>query len=164
MQIESKVFKSRFMRSLEVSRLPILKIDQTQISSTPIVFDSQRLILNSPLFPFAFQIHGEIQGYCFFTANNSKIPFSQNELRLLLKKYFHFFTERIENHTNLLISLSEVQTPKYERIPKLMTPMYKDINSMNMKQTLHIRKNNNESLDIICLYSMIASKTAPLDI
>lgn len=156
MHLENKVQKSKLMRSLEAARPHLFKTSPYHILSHPALIDQYKLIENSPLFPFAIRLHGEMQGFIFFTSHEKKIPFSPQGLRDLLTKFYDHFMNQLEDQMKILVSLSHLTTPKQEKIPQLLKAFYQDKNSLFTTQELHIKNSHHEIFKLSAL--MITSK------
>lgn len=164
MNLESNQFRNRFIRSLEVSRPQLITTRSYQVSSTPLILDSQKLVINSPLFPFSIRLHGELQGYCFFSSTQKKIPFSQFELSQILKKYFFQFGEKIESQTQLLLGMTEAKTPKHERLSHLLAPYDSNREAFLLKQVLNIQKTNNDTLEVLVFMAISPNQQPFLEV
>jgi hypothetical protein len=161
MNLENNDFRNRFIRSLEIARPQLITTRSYQISSTALILDTKRQVVSSPLFPFAIRLHGELQGYCFFSSTQKKIPFSQFELSQILKKYFYQFGEKIESQTQLLLGMTESKTPKYERLRHLLAPYEANREAFLLKQTLNVQKTNHDTLEVL-VFMAIAPNQQPL--
>ena len=164
MNLEKKDFRNRFVRSLEMARPQLITTRAYQLSSTPLILDTQKQIINSPLFPFAIRLHGELQGYVFFSATQKKIPFNQFELNQILKKYFYQFGEKVESQTQFLLGMSETKTPKYERLSHLLAPYEVNRDSFLLKQSITIHKSNKESLEVLVFMAISPNQQVTLEV
>lgn len=164
MNLESKTFRSRFSRSLEISRPRIIQVGNKRITSTPLIQDHLNLIENSPLFPFTLQFHGEIQGFIFFTSTHKKIPFSQSELLNYLKRYFYFFGEKIEDQTRFMISMSEARTPDLEKLSRLLKPFHATDKSYFFKQNILINDTSSLDFSLQALFAIAPRNKEYLDV
>ena len=165
MNIEkTKNFRNRFIRSLEIARPQVLNSNEYHLVSTPLILDSQKLITRAPLFPFSIRLHGELQGSCYFSSNTRKIPFSQFELKKILKKYFYQFGERIESQTQLLLGMSEAQTPKFDRLVSLVTPFGSDSESFLLRQSLKIEKPGRASLEVYVFMAITPNRQPSMEV
>ena len=160
----SKNFRNRFIRSIDMARPQIITSGSYQLLSTPLLIDSEKLIINSPLFPFSIRLHGELQGYIYFSANTRKIPFTQFELKKILKKYFFQFGEKIEANTQLLLGMSEGKTPKYERLAHLISPFESDSESFLLRQSLKIEKTGSEAIEVFVFMAITPNRQPSIEV
>lgn len=155
---KTKTFRTRLLRALEITRIPQMEIERIKVVSTPLYNEPQNLLECSPLFPFALRLQGELKGFYFFTSSERKIPFTQEEVGVILKQYYTLIMQKLENQTNLMINVSTVNTPKDEVLPSLIRPLRNDDNMFSLKQNITLSNQNQDILEIVT-FLLIGHKT-----